>query len=243
MKKYYEENKNNYKNANGVILSFKEAKDQVKRDILAEKNRKAAILAYKKLKAGKDNFELITVTINNNLIPLNKMNDLIANGYIKPFINNNEYISAKLVEEIKPAPKPFKEAKAEVIKTLMDIKTTQELQKEAQKELKNFKGKDIGFVTKYDPNKIPNLNPMQATEFLFTEFSLFKAKNYILVPAQNPQKAVLYKITEQKLLDKTKYEKNKKQISLLATQTLNAVLVNDLIKDLMAKFNIVTYVK
>ena len=44
-------------------------------------------------------------------------------------------------------------------------------------------------------------------------------------------------------LNKNKYEKNKQQIAAMADATLNAALLDDLIKDLMAKYNIVSYVK
>lgn len=243
LKKFYEENKNNYKNEKGEILSFEDAKEIVKKDYLAKITKKEAIIAYKKLKEGKENFTLITIPLNNKIIPIDKMQTLIQNGYLKPFISNNEYISAKLIEEIPPKPMSYKEAKEEVIKELLDIKTLEALNKKAKEELKNFKGKKTGFITKYDGNKIKELNIKEATEFLFTAFSLEKSKNYLLIPQNNPNKAVLYKILEQKMLDKEKYEKNKEQIKVLAQNLLNTSLIEDLIKDLMNKYHIVSYVK
>jgi len=243
LKKFYEENKNNYKNEKGEILSFEDAKEIVKKDYLAKITKKEAIIAYKKLKEGKENFTLITIPLNNKIIPIDKMQTLIQNGYLKPFISNNEYISAKLIEEIPPKPMSYKEAKEEVIKELLDIKTLEALNKKAKEELKNFKGKETGFITKYDGNKIKELNIKEATEFLFTAFSLEKSKNYLLIPQNNPNKAVLYKVLEQKMLDKEKYEKNKEQIKMLAQNLLNTSLIEDLIKDLMNKYHIVSYVK
>lgn len=243
LKKFYEENKNNYKNEKGEILSFEDAKEIVKKDYLAKITKKEAIIAYKKLKEGKENFTLITIPLNNKIIPIDKMQTLIQNGYLKPFISNNEYISAKLIEEIPPKPMSYKEAKEEVIKELLDIKILKALNKKAKEELKNFKGKETGFITKYDGNKIKELNIKEATEFLFTAFSLEKSKNYLLIPQNNPNKAVLYKILEQKMLDKEKYEKNKEQIKVLAQNLLNTSLIEDLIKDLMNKYHIVSYVK
>lgn len=243
LKKFYEENKNNYKNEKGEILSFEDAKEIVKKDYLAKITKKEAIIAYKKLKEGKENFTLITIPLNNKIIPIDKMQTLIQNGYLKPFISNNEYISAKLIEEIPPKPMSYKEAKEEVIKELLDIKILKALNKKAKEELKNFKGKETGFITKYDGNKIKELNIKEATEFLFTAFSLEKSKNYLLIPQNNPNKAVLYKVLEQKMLDKEKYEKNKEQIKVLAQNLLNTSLIEDLIKDLMNKYHIVSYVK
>ena len=53
-------------------------------------------------------------------------------------------------------------------------------------------------------------NVSQYQAYVIDDFSLQKVKNYLLIPANNPQKTVVYKILEQKLLDKNKYEKNKK---------------------------------
>jgi peptidyl-prolyl cis-trans isomerase D len=244
LKQYYNENKTNYRNDKGEILTFKQALDQVKKDYLIQINKKAAILAYKKLKDGGENYKLETLTFNNQVIPADKMQQLVQTGYLKPFVYKDSYISAKLVEEIKPKPLPFEKAKNLVINDLMNVKTLEKLQSTAIKLVStDFKGKTTGFITKYDVNKIDGLTPAEATEFLFTAFSLEKAKNYLLIPAQNPQIAVVYQVLEQKLLDKNKYEKNKKQIEIMAQTTLNAALLDDLIKDLMSKYNIVSYVK
>ncbi|GAB6073595.1 peptidylprolyl isomerase [Nautilia lithotrophica] len=243
LKAYYNDNKTNYRNDKGEILTYEEAKNQVKKDYLAKISKKDAIIAYKKLKEGAENYELLTLTINNKIIPAEKMQKLIQTGYLKPFVDKDEYISAKLVEEIKPKPLPYEKAKALVTKDLLHIKTLAALENKAKETLNNFSGLKTGFVTKYDANKIKGLTPEEATEFLFTEFSLEKNKNYLLIPALNPQKAVVYKVLEQKLLDKAKFEKNKDQIAAMADATLNAALLDDLIKDLMAKYNIVSYVK
>jgi len=243
LKAFYNENRNDYRNEKGEILTYEQAKEKVKKDYLAKISKKDAILAYKKLKEGAENYKLLTLTLENATVPKEKMEKLIQTGYLKPFVDNDSYISAKLVEEIKPSPLPFEKAKAQVTKDLLAIKTLQALENKAKESLKNIDGTETGFVTKYDPNKIKGLTPEEATEFLFTEFSLQKNKNYLLIPAQNPQKAVVYQVLEQKLLEKDKYEKNKKQIEIMADTTLNATLLNDLINDLMAKYNIVSYVK
>jgi len=172
------------------------------------------------------------------------MQTLIQNGYLKPFISNSKYISAKLIEEIPPKPMDYKKAKEEVKKDLLEIKTLEALNKKAKEELKNFKGKKTGFVTKYDGNKIKDLNPQEAIEeFLFPAFSLEKNKNYLLIPKNNPNKAILYKVLEQKMLEEKEYEKNKEQVKMLAQVLLNNSLIEDLVRDLMNKYRIVSYVK
>ena len=45
------------------------------------------------------------------------------------------------------------------------------------------------------------------------------------------------------MLDKNKYEKNKEYVKTMANTALNAILLDDLIKTLMTKYNITTYIK
>jgi peptidyl-prolyl cis-trans isomerase D len=244
LKTFYNENRTDYRNAKGEILTFDQAKEKVKTDYLAKLSKKTAILAYKKLKDGAENYQLITLTLQNGIIPAEKMQTLIQNGYLKPFIAQQNYISAKLVEEIKPTALPYNKAKQLVKEQLKQIKTLQALDEKAKNYAKtDFKGQKTGFITKYDADKLKNLSAQEATEFLFIEFSLQKPQNYILLPAQAPQKAVVYKVLEQKMLDDKKYAENRQQIAAMADATLNAALFEDLIKDLMSKYHIVSYVK
>ncbi|NPA11050.1 MAG: hypothetical protein GXO62_02275 [Epsilonproteobacteria bacterium] len=240
---FYNENKNNYKNDKGEIEPFEKVEYKVKKDYLAHKLKKEAIIAYKKLKASKGNYKLIEVTLNNPYLPADIMQKLINNGYVKPFVFNDAYVSAKLVEEIKPSPLPYEDAKDQVVEILVKAKSLQALINRAKEELKNFKGQNIGFVTKYDEQKIKNLDPKLATEFLFTMFSSTNPQGFVLVPNKNPNYAVLYKIKEQKLLDKAKYEKNKEYVANLAKAIINMSLLNDLITELYQKYKIVKYIK
>ncbi len=244
LKDYYNNNIQNYKNAKGEIIPFEKAKNQVKADVLAHKLKKEAVITYKKLKNNElKNYVLAELTKENSTIPADKMAELIKNGYLKPFVYNNEYVIAKLIEEIKPQPKPFEKARAEVTQILLDKKATQELVKQAKEELNNFKGKDIGFVTKYDTNKIQGLNPLYAAEFLFKVFTSQNKKDFVLLPQNDPKYAVLYNISAQKLLDEKKYEKNKQNVYLLTEAMLNSELLNDLINELLQKYKVVRYVK
>jgi peptidyl-prolyl cis-trans isomerase D len=243
LKEYYENNKNEYKNENGEIIPFEKAIDKVKKDLLARKSMRNAIHAYKKLKEGAKNYELYTLPLNNNLIPADKMKELITKGYLKPFIKDNFYISALLIEEIKPKPLPFEKARVYVLKDLLNIKTKEALINEAKNALNNFNGQNIGFVTKYDANKIKMLKPEEATEFLFNLFLSDKPKGFFLIPSQNPNKAVVYQILEQKLLDENKYKENKAQVEILTENLINSQAIEDLIKELMQKYHIKSYVK
>jgi len=242
LKKFYEENKLNYKNEKGEILPFEKVIDEVKRDYAINKLRKKAILSYKKLKENKGNYEILTITATNDTIPADKLNDLIKNGYLKPFVNKNYYVTAKLLEEIAPKPLSFKKARGLVVEKLIEMKSIRKLKEIAKKEYKIFKGKKLGFITKFDVNKL-KLQPMLSTEILQTIFTSLNPNYYVLAPEGSPQVAVLYRIKEQKLLDKEKYEKNKEIVYNLTQALVNNELLNDLINKLSQEYKIEVYVK
>jgi len=242
LKSFYEKNKLNYKNSNGEILPFEKVVQQVKKDYAIKKLKKEAILAYKDLKENK-NFKIRLVTFNNDLIPKNKMDLLIKNGYLKPFVYNDYYISAKLLEEINPTPISFEEAKAQVMEILLNKKATKKLIEMSKEEINNFNGSSIGFITKFDVNKIPSLSPQQAVIFLQKVFTSTKSKDFVLIPENNPEVSVLYKINKQKLLYKKEYEKAKNQVINLTEALLNKELINDLIDKLQQEYSIKVYIK
>ncbi len=243
LKNFYNKNKLNYKNEKGEILSFDKALEQVKKDYAAEELKKEAILAYKKLKNNTGNYEIITIDTNNNIIPDDKMKILISKGYLKPFINNDAYIIVKLLEDIKPKPLSFEKAKALVVEELMNKKANEKLVEISKNSYKNFKGKNIGFVTKFDINKIKKLPSEYAASFLENVFVSQKPAYFVLLPQDNPKYSVLYRIKEQKLLDENKYKKNKKIVYNLTQNLLQMEFLNDLLKSLETTYKIKVYVK
>ena len=243
LKKFYENNKLNYKDDKGEILSFEKAIDKVKRDYAINKLKKEAILAYKKLKANKNDYEIVTTSLKDNLIPADKLNQLKNEGIVKPFIYKDKYITAKLLEEIKPSPLPYEKARPMVVAKLLSVKEKEKLINLSKKEYKRFKGKDLGFITKYDAVKIKDLNPYEAVEFLQQVFTSQKPNYYVLIPQNNPEVSVLYRIKEQKLLDKEKFEKNKNSVVKLTEGLINMELLNDLVNSLSQKYKIEVYVK
>ena len=243
LKKYYEQHKLNYKNLQGVIMSFKQAKKLVKRDYAKEKLFKKAVLAYKNLQSDKGNYQLITVSALNNIIPENELSILVKKGIVKPFVYNNKYIIAKLIEKINPKPLSFNKAKPYVIEKLLSLKEKEKLVNISKKEYKTFKGTDIGFVTKYDALKIKQLKPAQAVEFLQAVFTSQKPNYFVLLPKSNPNVSVLYKIKEQKLLNKKEFEKNKQNVVQLTEGLINMELLNNLINTLAQTYKIKVFVK
>ena len=243
LKKFYKENKLKYKNEKGEIISFKKALPEVKQDYAAENLKKEAIFAYKKLKANKNNYKIVTIEEENDIIPTNKMNELIKNGILKPFVYKNSYLIAKLLEEINPKPLSFDKAKPYVIETLLSQKEKEALKNLSEKEYKTFKGKETGFITKYDINKIKQISPSLAAQFLQELFISENPNHYILLPQENPEISVLYRIKEQKLLENKEYEKHKELVYKNVESILNEELIQNLITNLEQQYKIKQYVK
>ncbi len=243
LKSFYEKNKLNYKDEKGVIIPFDKVKDKVKIDYAKEKMFKKAIHAYKKLKANKTNYEIVTVNNANDVIPAEKMQILKKEGIVKPFVYNNSFITAKLLEEIKPKPLNYETAKPFVIEKLLVLKANQKLIELSKKEYKTFKGKNIGFVTKYDALKIKDLKPAEAVEFLQKVFVSQKPNYFVLIPESNPDVSILYRIKEQKLLDKKEFEQNRENVVKLTEGIINMELLNDLLNTLSQTYKINVYVK
>ena len=243
LKKYYQANKNIYKNYNGEILEFNEVKDRVKKDLAKEKLFKKAILSYKKLKANKATYKIVTIDNSNNIIPSEKLQKLKKEGILKPFVYNDNYIIAKLLEEMPPTPLKYEKAKPFVIEKLLSEKLNKKLIELSKKEYKTFKGKNIGFVTKYDAFKLKELKPSYAIEFLQKLFTSFNPNYFILIPENNPDVSILYRIKKQKLLDEKEFKKNKQNIVKLTEGLINTELINDLLNTLSQTYKIDVYIK
>ena len=243
LKQYYNDHKNRYTDSNGKILSFEESKDLVKKDLLAKKTKKTAILTMKKLKKGELKFNIVkNITLDNNLIPNTQMQKLISSKFLKPTLISKGWLIAKLIKINKPHILPYEKAKLFAKQDLIKEKRVKILESIAKKELISFKGKNIGFVGRDDMMKFKNLNVEEANKLLTTIFNAKKSKGFVLLPVDNPNKAVLFKITEQKLLNKSKYEKYHKMIvsysDKLKVDELNKNLIKRLEKLYQAQIKI-----
>jgi len=230
---YYDEHKMDYTNEDGKILSLDEAKDKVKHDLLAKKTKKEAILTMKKLKNGQMEFEKAqNITIQNNYISPENMQKLIQKKFLKPTLTEKGWLIATLIKINKPTPLPYDKAKNLAKDDLINIKTEQKLKQLAKDNLENFKGEDIGFIGRDDVMKLKNLSINEASSFIMKLFESNKPKGYVLLPQKNPQKVVLFNITEQKLLNKEKYNKYKSNIIKSAKDLKMDELDKNLIREL-----------
>jgi peptidyl-prolyl cis-trans isomerase D len=231
---FYNEHKlDKYSDNNGKILSFETVKEKVKKDLLAKKRKKDAILTMKKLKKGELQFiKVENVELQNKYLPEHLMEKLVKNRFLKPVLTEKGWLIAKLFKENTPQILSFDEAKEMAKQGLIIKKKKESLIKLAKSQLESFKGDKLGFVGREDINKLKKLQTDEGATLLETIYNSEKRAGYLLLPVNNPNKVVLFKITEQKLLNPSKSEKFKDNIINSANQMKQQLLEKMLIEKL-----------
>ena len=241
LKAFYDDNKQLFKGKDDKILPFEKAKEKVIKKLQMKKAKTAILKKYLAIKNSKEKAEkTITVAEGNNEIPTQKIATASEGDYIKSIELDDGYLTAKLVSVNKPSPLKYEEAKKLAKADLTIQKRYKALEEKAKKSMKDFKGaKDIGFVSRDDTKKLDFLDEAQAAQFLNNLFSQQKKSGYFIFE----DKAIVYKITDQKLFDAKKYAEKKVDITK-STQALKGNSAEkNLIKKLQNKYKIEKYVK
>jgi len=234
---YYDEHKQNYTDKDGKILSFEKAKDKVKIDLLASKTKRDAIITMKKLKKDELKFKIAkNSSIINSYINAKLMQKLIQTKFLKPVLTNKGWLIAKLIKINEPQVLDYEKAKETAKVALIAQKRKEALIKLATKNLKTFRGKNLGFIGREDVQAVAdklNVSINDAGVFGQALFNSEAPIGYSLLPVNNPTKAILFKITAQKLLDNKKYEKYEKNVEASANKMKQDLLEQNLIQKLM----------
>jgi peptidyl-prolyl cis-trans isomerase D len=154
---------------------------------------------------------------------------------IKPFKENGEFVVAKLLRKVDPAPLSYKEAKSQVKKDFEVREKSVLLEKNANKALKNFKGKSIGYVSRESVDKIKGLTKDESVQFLNQLFLQTTKKGIVNVGS----KSVVYEVLDSKLAT---YDAKKDQVieTTLNNMKVQATL-NGLMKQLEQKYEVTRY--
>ena len=240
-KDYYKKKRYSYTDKDGKIMSYEDAKERVIKDLQFKKGKRFALKKYLALKRGKIKAnEKMTISVKQSLFPQDKLKTASIGDVLKPFTVGDAYIVAKVTKIDMPKPMTFEEAKNLVKKDYLKIAKKKQLEDEAKNIVANFNGgKDIGFVSRDDIKKIKGLNELEAVEFLNQVFNSSKKKGYKVFG----NKAVVYKVLEQKLLDKNKL---KTYSMLLESNVKNAKIAEinqKLLSKLREKYQIESFYK
>lgn len=237
---FYAEEKHNYKHADGKLMSFEEAKEVLMKDLRLKNDKKRSLESYLAFKKGElAATQSKTIFEDDATFPLDKIATAAKDEVVKPFVHNDSYMIVK-VKEIKfPEVMSFEEAKERVTKAFLADLKVRALEKKAATKLETFQGASLGFVGRDSVKSVTGLDEAKAAEFLSYVFDNANKKGYKVIG----DKAILYEVLEQKLLND---EKVKQYVSLLdenIAQVKQTEFNQNLIKKLAQTYKVEQYYK
>ncbi len=238
---YYNENKERYKGSDDKIKSFDEVKTEVIKDYNIEKSKTDALKKYTSIKKAElATNEFVSINEDNATFSLDEIKGAKVGEVIKPFTYKDGYLIVRVKSITPPQPMSFEQARAMVLKIYKDKKKKENLITIAKESLQNFKGTDIGFISRDINGSILGLNESETRTFVSQLFETNnKKEDYVILE----DKAVIYDILEQRLLVDN-IDNNYKQIT---QQNVTMLKNNELIKDLTNKlkkyYEIKEYIK
>ena len=232
----YSKFKIDYKKEDGKIKSLEEAKNDIIKALNEKVTKKVALKKYLQLKKGEDKFDNKATIYQSKLAYGNENNkvilDSIPGDLIKPFLLDDRYIIVKVLNKITPKTLSFEKAKDSANLDYQKVARGLEIEKVATKELENFKGNNIGLVSRDSVDKITGLSKEEALTFLNTLFSATEKKGKITVG----DKVVLYEINNSKLASYD--EKKDKAVETTINNLLNQELMNNFVKNLENRYEV-----
>jgi len=232
---HYDDNKLNFKDSDGKILSLDDARDMVISELNAKETKKEALRGYIAYKKGEiDALEIKSTTISLSNNPFSKDVIDVVSGltplspFSKPVMVGDDYFTFELVKINQSQPKSYEDAKSEAVAMYIGQERKVRLAELAKNSFATFKGKTTDFITVNDYNKLTDLSESDANEFLNTLITKNTKRGYITLDSGN---IVMYNILEQKLLKKD----NNDQSDVIAR--LKSAMFNEgLIKNLQNKY-------
>ncbi|WP_103589434.1 peptidylprolyl isomerase [Campylobacter concisus] len=225
---YYNENKERYKGSDDKIKSFDEVKTEVIKDYNIEKSKTDALKKYTSIKKAElATNEFVSINEDNATFSLDEIKGAKVGEVIKPFTYKDGYLIVRVKSITPPQPMSFEQARAMVLEIYKDKKKKENLITIAKESLQNFKGTDIGFISRDINGSILGLNESETRAFVSQLFETNNKKDYVILK----DKAVIYDILEQRLLVDN-IDNNYKQIT---QQNVTMLKNNELIKDLTNK--------
>lgn len=243
IQQHYDEYKLEYKDDDGELLDFEDAKSDVIKDVQKDIAERDILRKYIKLKKGelKDTNTTIISSENNPFGSdlLMRLTETSSGETIKSAKTDDGVITAKLINNIDPMPKQFAEVKDEVEQIYIDSKKQEKLEKLANSKLEDFKGKNQGVLRRGDIDKIDGLREYESAEFLNTLFESDEVKGVVYLE----EKAVLYKIVEQQLLEDDKGDSSADFLVQSVEELKYRLIEEELLNRLKKEYEVRVYAK
>ena len=228
LKKYWEKNKENYKSPKGYEISYYKVENIDGKD--TKEMKKEALREYLDLKKEKNQFQkTITIYDNSDFLPKEELDKVITaenNEVLKPILKDNSYYVIRMNKKVAAQTLPFEDVKSQINKAYIVEQKNKQLEELAQKELKNFNGVNIGYVTRASDIEVNGLTKEETTQVLQTIFKSPKKMNYVNLGT----KIVLFEITDTMMptLDEKNIEIVKSSIEGAKTNAITSVFLEKL---------------
>jgi len=240
LEEFYAQEKYNYTQPDGKLMSFEEAKAQVAVSLRLKNDKKSSLEAFLAFKKGEiPATETKVIFDDDTTYPLDKIQVAAKDEVLKPVVLKDNYVIIKLKEIKFPEPMPYELAKKDASRDLLEELKSAALEKKAVAKLENFTGSDIGFVSRDSVKSIAGLSEAKSAEFLSHVFDNTTKKGYKVIDG----KAIVYEVLEQKLLNKDKAKQYVSMISENVLQVKQAELNQNLIKKLATAYKVEQYYK
>ncbi len=240
LKSFYQQMRHNYRSSEGKILSLAEARDDVIRDYRMKLSKREALKTYLQFK--KNQIEpagVKNIKISDTSFPIEELDGVKVGQTLKPIEKEDKYLIVRLKSINFPTPKPYIDARATILAKLQVQKQLEALQQKAKARLEVFRGKDIGFVNREGTDNIDELTQAESLEFINYVFDNNRARGFKIIA----DKAILYQILEQKLLDDEKLERYASLVHDTVAQMKQAQISQNLVTNLRRRYSIEQYYK
>lgn len=233
---YYEKNRADLKKADGKLKTLDEAKIEVIRAINVKSTKKTALKTYLKVKKGEENITGSEVIFEDKLGFSSENRDKVRTAskgdLIKPFLEGDNYVLIRVINQFNPKPLEYDIAKHAVKKDFDLEARAAKLAENAKKQLENFTGVKLGYISRDSFNKITGLNANEAAQFLNSLFAVTQKQGQIKID----NKIVLYKINDSRL---SKYDTSKDNIVKSTLSDLqNRELMTSFVKRLENRYEV-----
>ncbi|MDR2034277.1 MAG: SurA N-terminal domain-containing protein [Helicobacteraceae bacterium] len=243
---YYEKNKSEFIDDQGEIPSYDAVKEAALLRAKAIKARREALIAKNAWRDGNATVTPVVVKgleFRNNLFSIEVMQNFENQSSLKeiagPIEIQGAYALAKIDERRGAQPLPFEKAYPAVEEEIKRQKIAEYLKVESEKQLESFKGETTGFITRADYDQIKGLSEIEAESFLEQVFGSKAPEGVVSLE----QKAVIYRIVEQKLFDQNKLLENDLRLSAEISQLKTGYIQRSLLENLQKRYPITVYNK
>lgn len=236
MKSYFNKFKLDFKKEDGKLKTYNEAKAEIQAALDEKSGKKTALKKYLKLKKDQEKFQSMAVMYEDKLTysqeNILKIKTAKNGDVLKPFKNNNDFVTIRVLNSFAPKVLDFNKAKTLVEADYIAKQRVTLLKKKVQDTLKTLSSKNAVNLTRASIASVPSLDPQEGSSFLNQLFSTQVKEGSIAIG----EKTVVYKINSSKLAsyDASKDEAVKATLSRLQ----NAELMNNLVKRLENSYEI-----